>query len=374
LLNQDIHKELNKNKVAIGLSGGVDSTAAAYLLKQEGYEVIGLTMKLFDTFDKNGNLLENQTINDAKKVAEKLNIEHHVLDYRDVFEKEIINNFRDEYLIGRTPNPCVRCNRLIKFGALLSSAHALGAYYLATGHYSRIIYDHESKEFKILKGTAEKKDQAYMFHVLKQEQLKYIKFPLGHFKTKKKIREIAKKVDIALADKEDSQDICFIQDNNYPKFLKEKLNVKVKYGNFVDIYGNILGRHKGIINYTIGQRRGLGIAIGKPAYVIRINPRRNEVVIGDNKHTYKKGFIGHQYNFLKDIKIDGLAVEVKIRYSAKPSKAKIYKLDNNRIKVIFNKKERAITPGQAAVFYINDEVIGGVDVDKVIEEWFNECF
>jgi tRNA-specific 2-thiouridylase len=367
LFNQVIHKELNKNKVAIGLSGGVDSTAAAYLLKQDGFEVIGLTMKLFDNFDENGNLLEDSTVKDAKRVAEKLGIEHHILDYRDIFKKEIINNFKEEYLVGRTPNPCVRCNRLIKFGALLDSAHALGAYYLATGHYSRIVYDDERDEYKVLKGTAEKKDQAYMFHVLNQEQLKYIKFPLGHYETKKKIREIAKKVDITLAEKEDSQDICFIKDNNYPKFLIEKLNVNPRYGNFVDIYGNILGRHKGIINYTIGQRRGLGIAIGKPAYVIKINPKRNEVVIGDNKHTYKKGFIGHQYNFLKDFDLDGLPVEVKIRYSAKPSKAKIFKTSKNQIKVIFDKKERAITPGQAAVFYMKDEVIGGVDVDRVIE-------
>lgn len=366
--NPSIHNKLNKNKVAIGLSGGVDSTAAAYLLKQEGYEVIGLTMKLFDNFDKDGNIIEDPAISDAKKVARKLKIEHYVLDYRDIFKEEIINNFRDEYLKGRTPNPCVRCNRLIKFGALLNSAHELGAYYLATGHYSRIVYDEKENAFKVLKGTAEKKDQAYMFHVLNQEKLKYIKFPLGQFKTKDKIREIAQAVDITLADKEDSQDICFIKDNNYAKYLKEELNVQPRYGNFVDIYGNILGRHKGIINYTIGQRRGLGIAIGKPAYVVKINPRRNEVVIGDNAHTFKKGFIGSQYNFLKDINVDELEVDVKIRYSARPSRATIYKMNNNQLKVIFDKKERAITPGQAAVFYINDEVIGGVDVDKVIEE------
>jgi tRNA-specific 2-thiouridylase len=368
MIAQKIHNDLDKNKVAIGLSGGVDSTAAAYLLKKEGYEVIGLTMQLFDTYDDNGEIKEDQTIKDAKAVAKKLNIEHHILDYREIFKKEIINNFRDEYLIGRTPNPCVRCNKVIKFGALLTSAHALGAYYLATGHYSRIDFDENRNEYKVLKGTAEKKDQAYMFHVLTQEQLKYIKFPLGHFKTKKKIREIAKLVDVELADKDDSQDICFIKDNDYSKFLKEELKVQPKYGNFVDIYGNILGRHKGIINYTIGQRRGLGIAIGKPAYVIKINPRRNEVVIGDNAHTFKKGFIGKSYNFLKVIEFDGLDVEVKIRYSAKPSPATIYRTSNDGIKVIFHKKERAITPGQAAVFYINDEVIGGVNVDRVIEE------
>lgn len=367
MTNQNIQNKLDKNKVAIGLSGGVDSTAAAYILKEEGYEVIGLTMKLFDNFDEEGNLIEDSSIIDARKVAKKLNIEHHVLDYRGVFKKEIINNFRDEYIKGRTPNPCVRCNRLIKFGALLTSAHDLGAYYLATGHYSRIVYDDVLDEYKVLKGTAEKKDQAYMFHVLNQDKLKHIMFPLGEFKTKEKIREIAQAVDITLADKEESQDICFIKDNDYSKFLDEKLNVKPKYGNFVDIYGKVLGKHKGIVNYTIGQRRGLGIAIGKPAYVIKINPKRNEVVIGDNAHTFKKGFIGGQYNFLKDIKVDGLEVEVKIRYSARPSKARIYKINNNQLKVIFDKKERAITPGQAAVFYIGDEVIGGVDVDRVIE-------
>ena len=368
MINKEIHNKLDKNKVAIGLSGGVDSTAAAYLLKEKGYEVIGLTMKLFDSFDENNNKIDDPAIIDAKKVAEKLNIEHHVLDYRDIFKEEIINNFRDEYIKGRTPNPCVRCNRLIKFGALLASAHALGAYYLATGHYSRIKYDEVRDEYKVLKGTAEKKDQAYMFHVLDQEILKYIKFPLGHFKTKNRIREIAKAVDVRLADKEDSQDICFIKDNDYSKFLNEQLNVKSKKGNFVDIYGNILGKHKGIVNYTIGQRRGLGIAIGKPAYVIKIKPKRNEVVIGDNAYTFKKGFIGSRYNFLKSIRPDGLKVDVKIRYSARPAKATIHTINNDRLKVIFEKKERAITPGQAAVFYIDDEVIGGVDVDRVIEE------
>ena len=365
--NQNIHKKLDKNKVAIGLSGGVDSTTAAYLLKQDGYEVIALTMKLFDSFDQDGNIIEDPAINDAKIVARKLDIEHHVLDYRNIFKREIIDNFRDEYLKGRTPNPCVRCNRLIKFGALLRSAHELGAYYLATGHYSRIVYDEEQKEFKVLKGTAEKKDQAYMFHVLNQEKLKHIKFPLGHFKTKDKIREIAQAVDMTLADKEDSQDICFIKDNNYAKFLKEELDVETKYGNFVDIYGNILGCHKGIVNYTIGQRRGLGIAIGKPAYVVKINSKRNEVVIGDNAHTFKKGFVGRNFNFLKDISFHNLEVDVKIRYSARPAKATIFRINDHQLKVIFNKKERAITPGQAAVFYINNEVIGGVDVDKVIE-------
>jgi len=362
------NKKLDKNKIAVGLSGGVDSTAAAYLLKEEGYEVIALTMKLFDTFSEKGDLIEDPAIRDARKVAEKLEIEHHVLDYREIFKKEIIDNFRDEYIDGRTPNPCVRCNRLIKFGLLLESAHDYGAYYLATGHYSRIIYDEGLKEYKVLKGTAEKKDQAYMFHVLNQEKLKHIKFPLGHFKTKEKIRSIAKVVDIELADKEESQDICFIKDNNYVKYLNETLKVLPKPGNFVDIYGTVLGRHKGIINYTIGQRRGLGIAIGKPAYVIKISAKKNEVVIGDNKYTYKKGFIGSQYNFLKSQSIDGLKVDVKIRYSARPSKATIYKLTKGRLKVIFDKKERAITPGQAAVFYMNDEVIGGVNVDHVIEE------
>lgn len=360
------NRKLDRNKVAIGLSGGVDSTAAAYLLKAQGYEVIGLTMKLFDVFDKKGNLKEDTAIRDARIVANKLGIEHYVVDYRNLFKNKIINNFKEEYIKGRTPNPCVLCNKLIKFGALLESAHKYGAYYLATGHYSRIIYNETLDEYKVLKGTAEEKDQAYMFHVLNQDKLKYIKFPLGHFKTKKKIREIAKIVDLKLADKEESQDICFIKDNDYVKYLNNQLNVNSKPGNFVDIHGNILGRHKGIINYTIGQRRGLGIAIGKPVYVIDINAEKNEVVVGDNDYTYKKGFIGKHYNFLKSRNIDGLRVDVKIRYSAYPSKATINKLNDQELRVIFDKKERAITPGQAAVFYIDDEVIGGVNVDRVL--------
>lgn len=365
-ISTGIYEDLNldKNKVAIAMSGGVDSTAAAYILKEQGYEVIGLTMRLFDEFDDNGNIIESGFIKDAKKAAKKLDISHYVVDYRTVFKEKIINEFRDEYILGKTPNPCVTCNREIKFGELLKSAHSHGAYYLATGHYSKIEFDKASNHYKILTSEANGKDQTYMFHVLTQDKLKYIKFPLGNFKTKEEIREIAKKVDIDISKKKDSQDICFIKDDDYIKYLVQNLKVKSQEGNFIDINGKILGRHKGIINYTIGQRKGLGISFGKPAYVIEIRSKTNEVVIGDNELTFKKGLIAKKYNFLSITKFDGLKVDVKIRYSAKPSKATIYKIDKDTLKVVFDEKERAITPGQAVVFYINHEVIGGALVIK----------
>jgi tRNA-specific 2-thiouridylase len=279
-----------------------------------------------------------------------------------LFKKEIINEFRDQYTLGKTPNPCVTCNRIIKFGELLQSAHDYGAYYLATGHYSKIEFDENSQKYKVLKGDAKGKDQAYMFHVLTQDKLKYIKFPLGIFNTKDEIREIAKKVDIDISKKKDSQDICFIKDDDYVKYLTQDLSVKSEVGNFVDINGKILGKHKGIINYTIGQRRGLGISFGEPIYVIEIRVKANEVVVGTNELTFKKGLIANKYNFLSIKDFDKLKVDVKIRYSAKPSKAVLYKIDEENIKVIFDNKERAITPGQAVVFYLNNEVIGGAIV------------
>lgn len=356
---------LDKNKVVIAMSGGVDSTAAAYLLKKQGYDVIGMTMLLFDTYDEKGNLIENQSIMDAKKVSRKLGINHHILDLRQTFKKEIIHHFKDEYQMGRTPNPCVRCNRLIKFGALLDAAKDLGAYYLATGHYAKIVYDEDLLAYRVFKGEASGKDQAYMFHVLNQEVLKHIKFPLGKYQSKEEIRRIVEEIDLDISKKGDSQDICFIPDDDYVKYLTEDLEVKSPKGKFVTPSGKIYGEHKGIIHYTIGQRRGLGIAIGKPAYVISIDATTNKVVIGDNIETFKKGFIGGQYNFLRPIEIDQLRVHVKIRYSAKPALATIQMMNGNKLKVTFDALERAITPGQAVVFYIDNEVIGGVTVDEV---------
>ncbi len=343
---------LKKNKVLLGLSGGVDSTTAALLLKEKGFEVYGYY------FDVMGN---NETgKKEAQEVADQLGIELIIEDVSEEFKDKIIANFITEYICGRTPNPCVICNPLIKFKKLIECADRLGIYFIATGHYCRIVADGKTGNFFVRKAANAKKDQSYMLYRLKQDVLRRLIFPLGEFLDKDEIRSLARDNNLQNADKKDSQEICFIDDAvGYAKYISD-LGYKSKPGNFVDNKGNVLGKHKGIINYTIGQRKGLGIAIGKPAFVTKIDSKNNRIVIGDNEDLFTTKVVCSDYSFAADNaeEYNGKTVMAKVRYSAQPTEAYI-EVDGNMVTATFEVPQRAATPGQSMVFYEDEKVIGG---------------
>ena len=343
-------------KVAIGLSGGVDSSVAAYLLKEKGYDLIGITMKVSDV----------DISEDAAKVAQKLGIPYHILDLRDEFKNCVIDNFAEEYLQGRTPNPCAMCNKYIKFGVLLQKAKELGADYIATGHYAKV--EENNGRYLVLNAKDDKKDQTYMFYSLTQDVLKHILMPCGEY-TKVQIREIARNLGLEVHDKKESMDICFIPDNDHGKYIQSlECKDRIKPGNFVDKQGNILGKHKGLIYYTIGQRKGLGLSLGKPGFVIDIIPERNEVVVGDESEIFNSGLIAKDINFIPFDSLENpMEVEAKIRYSTTKSKATIIPFEEGKVKVVFEDKQRAITKGQRVVFYIQDMLVGGGTIEDIVK-------
>ena len=345
---------MKKKKVLLGMSGGVDSSVAAYLLKEEGYDVVGVNMKLWDRPDE-------KDARDAVAVCEKLDIPFHVVDLQEEFKGKVIENFVKEYEAGHTPNPCVFCNKNIKFGDLFDKADELGCDYIATGHYALIEYNDEMDRYDLKKASNSDKDQTYVMYNLSQEKLSRILFPIGKY-NKDQIRGIAEKIGLKVYNKPDSQDICFIPDNDYEKFLKENTDIKVNEGIFVDKDGKKLGNHKGIISYTIGQRKGLGITFGKPTYVIDINGKDNTIVLGDNEDLFKKELIAKEANFIpfsiENLKESSL-FDAKVRYSAKLSPARVTYLGDNRIRVVFDQPQRAITSGQSVVFYDGDCLVGG---------------
>ncbi|PJI09802.1 MULTISPECIES: tRNA 2-thiouridine(34) synthase MnmA [Clostridium] len=351
---------MNK-KVVIGMSGGVDSSVAAYLLKQQGYDVIGITMKLTpdDAFytELEGGCCSLSSVEDARRVAYRIGIPFYVINFTDIFKEKVIDYFIDEYLKGHTPNPCVACNKYIKFDALLKKAQELGADYVATGHYCRII--EENGRYLIKKSEDDKKDQTYVMYNMTQYQLKHTLMPCGDYK-KEHIREIAKEIGLNVFDKKDSEEICFIPDNDHGGFIKRECPGKIKAGNFVDKTGRVLGRHKGIVYYTIGQRKGLGISAGKKVFVTNINTMKNEVVIGDEEDVFKDELVSIKNNFIPFDKLNNsMEVQAKIRYKASPAKATIYSIDDEHVKVKFEKPQRAVTKGQSVVFYDGDILVGG---------------
>lgn len=340
------------------MSGGVDSSVSAILLKNQGYDVIGITMKLYEQ-ELDGSCCNTSSTLDAKRVCDYLDIPHYTLNFKEKFKKYVIDDFINCYANCKTPNPCIECNKYMKFGSMYEKAKELGCEYIATGHYAKTEYSEKYGRWVLKKSNAGKKDQSYVLWNIPKDLIKHILFPLSDFENKEEIRQIARESNLKVANKPDSEDICFIPDGNYKKFLEKNSNIKPKEGNIVNLDGKILGKHTGLYNYTIGQRKGLGISNPVPLFVLGFNKEKNEVIVGEEDKLYQKEILVNNINLLliDEIK-EPIEVDVKTRYSSKLSKAKIEMINEN-IRVVFDEPQRAITPGQSAVFYIDDIVLGG---------------
>ena len=356
-------------RVLVAMSGGVDSSVAACLLKEGGYEVIGATMRIWketDGTDHPYGCCGVAHVEDARRVAQQLGIPFYVLNLEEAFEREVIAYFCEEYERGRTPNPCILCNERIKFGSLLERAKALGAHYLATGHYARVGLDPASGRFLLKRGIDPKKDQSYVLFSLSQDQLRHCLFPLGIFR-KGEVRGIASSLGLRVHDKPESQEICFIHDRSYHSFLEERLKSATEPGPIVDKNGTVLGRHRGIPFYTIGQRRGLRLARGVPLYVVALDPKRNVVVVGEKHEVFRDTFVVRRVNWIPEEEApSSCRAWVKIRYNHPGAEAVLFRQGDRTLKVQFKEPQKAITPGQAAVFYDGETVLGGGWIEEVL--------
>lgn len=351
---------MKNKKVLLGMSGGVDSSVSALLLKEQGYDVVGTTLELF----AGSSCCNTNTYMDAKNVCNQIGIPHFIYNCKEKFRKCVIDDFIDCYANCKTPNPCIECNKYMKFGFMWEKAKELGCNYIATGHYAKTEYSEEYGRWVLKKSNAGKKDQSYVLWNIPKDLIEHVLFPLANFEEKEQIREIARQNNLKVANKPDSEDICFVPDGNYKKFLENNSEIKPKKGNIVNSKGEILGKHTGLYNYTIGQRKGLGISYKVPLFVLGFNPAKNEVIVGEEKELYKKEITVTDINLLlvDEIK-EPMEVDVKTRYSSKVAKAQISQEEND-IKVVFDEPQRAITPGQSAVFYIGDIVLGGGKIKK----------
>jgi len=360
-----------KKRVVVAMSGGVDSSTTAWLLKEKGYDVIGATMCIGTTGREGegpARCCGLSDIEDARRVALQVGIPFYVFHLREEFEREIIDYFCEEYRRGRTPNPCILCNEKMKFGSFLRKALELGADFLATGHYARLQFDEGAGQHLLKKGLDRKKDQSYVLFSLSQDQLRYVLFPLGEYR-KEEVRQRAFETGLRVHDKPESQEVCFIHEASYHSFLKERLRESIEPGPIVDHKGNVLGKHKGIPFYTIGQRRGLHLAKGKPLYVVGIDRSENALIVGEEPEVYKDTFVVNSANWIiSDKQTASFEAQVKIRYNHPGSEAVISPKGSGELEVKFKTPQKAITPGQAAVFYDGETVIGGGWIKEVTND------
>ena len=345
---------MNSKKVLVAVSGGVDSGAAVYLLKKAGYQVSAIMLRLYDKTDENGNIIETE-VNSARQLSEDLGIEFIYADYREEFKKDVIENFVKSYIEGKTPNPCVECNRSVKFRYVFDYAEKNGFDFIATGHYARVLNDTQS--FYLCKAKDTKKDQSYVLYNLTQSQLSKLLLPLGEY-SKEEVRGFAKAAGLKNYNKADSQDICFIN-GDYYDFIKEYTGETFPEGSFIDKDGNILGTHKGIIRYTIGQRKGLGLSFDSPRFVVSKNPLNNTVTLGKSEELFHDTVLAERVNILCNEFKDEIRCEAMVRYNQKPQPATAYLLEDNTLKVVFDDPQRAPSPGQSLVLYKDERLIGG---------------
>lgn len=365
-------------KVVVGMSGGVDSSVAAYLLKEQGYEVIGVTMQIWQdedvcSMEENGGCCGLSAVEDARRVSNVLDIPYYVMNFKKEFRENVIDYFVSEYLQARTPNPCIACNRYVKWEALLKRSLDIGASYIATGHYARIA-KLQNGRYTIQKSVTAAKDQTYALYNLTQYQLSHTLMPVGAY-AKDEIRVLANNLKLPVANKPDSQEICFVSDNDYAGFIQNYLKEQdsmnntgftgLTPGNYVNTANEVIGRHKGLVHYTVGQRKGLNLAMGQPVFVLELKPETNEVVIGNADEVFSDRLYANNLNFMSIVDLDGeMKVDAKIRYSHKGAKCTIKKIAEDEVLCIFEEPQRAITPGQAVVFYDNEYVVGGGTIMK----------